>query len=192
MGDELDDHLSQGLPKRKKVLDFLKVAYECGTHGLVNRSITDKLLPESGHSFQIGTDDPQMRRIASWLLTHHPETIEELTLRCWKRNGREDVKLAGLLIANTDGDAWARFLSLLRSREPMEVILDVSEEIKRAGRDVPSAQFLAEWSDKSRIHHQAVLLIASLEMRNDLRTIVETAPSGGELFERIRARALGE
>jgi hypothetical protein len=74
----------------------------------------------------------------------------------------------------------------------MEVILDVSEEIKRAGRGVPSAQFLEEWSDKSRIHHQAVLLIASLEMRNDLRTIVETAPSGGELFERIRARALGE
>lgn len=192
MSDELDDHLSQGLPKRKKALDFLKTAYECGIHGLVNRSITDKLLTESGHSFQIGTDDPQMRRIASWLLTHYPEAIEELTLRCWKRNGREDVKLAGLLIANTDGDAWGRFLSLLRSREPMEVILDVSEEIKRAGREIPSAQVLEEWSGKSRIHHQAVLLIASLEMRNDLRTIVETAPSGGELFERIRARALGE
>jgi hypothetical protein len=133
-----------------------------------------------------------MRRIASWLLTHYPEAVEELTLRCWKRNGREDVKLVGLLIANTEGDAWTRFLSLLRSREPMEVILDISEEIKRSGRDIPSAQFLVEWSSKSRIHHQAVLLIASLEMRSDLRAVVESAPSGGELFERIRARALGE
>ena len=192
MSDELDDHLSQGLPRRKKALDFLKTAYECGTHGLVNRSITDKLLAESGHSFHIGTDDPQMRRIASWLLTNHPEAVEELALRCWKRNGREDVKLVGLLIANTEGNAWARFLSLLRSREPMEVILDVSEEIKRAGREIPSTQFLTEWSGKSKIHHQAVLLIASLEMRSDLRPVVESAPSGGELFERIRARALGE
>jgi hypothetical protein len=192
MGDELDDHLSQGLPKRRRALGFLKIAYECGIHGLVNRSITDKLLAESGHTFHIGTDDPQMRRIASWLLTHYPEAVEELTLRCWKRNGREDVKLVGLLIANTEGDAWTRFLSLLRSREPMEVILDISEEIKRSGRDIPSAQFLVEWSGKSRIHHQAVLLIASLEMRSDLRAVVESAPSGGELFERIRARALGE
>ena len=56
--------------------------------------------------------------------------IPNLIPKLWKRNGREDLKLAGLLIANTEGDPWSKFLGLLRKREPVEVLLEVAEEIK--------------------------------------------------------------
>ena len=190
MSDYLDEILSGGMPKGKKALKFLKQAYSAGIEILVNRSITDKLLVESGHSFHIGTDDPQMRRIASWILTNHQNKIRGLITRLWKRNGREDVKLAGLLIANTEGDAWSIFLNLLRKREPVEVILEVVEEIKRSGREIPSAIKLEKWCTQSTIHHQASMLIASLSPSDEYSELIKSAPKGGELFERIRIRAL--
>jgi hypothetical protein len=189
LGDALDVYLDSGLPVGRKSMGFLKGAYDCGTQTFVNRSITDKLLEESGHAFHIGTDDPTMRRIASWLLTYHLKRCNELIERLWKRNGREDVKLAGLLIANMEDNPWEKFLSLLRNKEPLEVVLDVAEEIKRSGRDIPSKSFLQKWASND-IRHQIVMLICSLQMKDDLRGLVESAPEGGELFERIRERAL--
>lgn len=191
MGDSLDDYLNSGLPKGRKAMSYLREAFHCGTLTLVNRSITDKLLQESNHAFHIGTDDPTMRRIASWLLTYHHNRCNDLINKLWKRNGREDVKLAGLLIANMEEEPWGRFLSLLRDREPLEVILEVAEEIKRAGRQLPSKSFLQKWTKKN-IQHQAVMLICSLEMRDEFHELVKTAPRGGELFERVRSRALLE
>ena len=190
MPDHLDEILSVGMPKGKKALKFLKHAYSSGIELLVNRSITDKFIIESGHSFQIGTDDPHMRRIASWILTNHKDRVDDLIKRLWKRNGREDVKLAGLLIANTEGDAWSVFLGLLRNREPVEVILEVAEEIKRSGRETPPVEILEKWSKESKIHHQATMLIASLSPCNEYSKLIQSAPEGGELFERIRSRAL--
>jgi len=178
------------MPRGRKALKFLKEAYSSGIEALVNRSITDKLLVESGHSFHIGTDDPHMRRIASWILTNHKNRIDDLIKRLWKRNGREDVKLAGLLIANTEGDAWSVFLGLLRNREPVEVILEIAEEIKRSGREIPSVEILEKWSIQSKIHHQAAMLIASLSPKTEYSKLIQGAPKGGELFERIRSRAL--
>jgi len=190
LSDHLDEILSVRMPKGKKALKFLKQAYSSGIEILVNRSITDKLIVESGHSFQIGTDDPQMRRIASWILTNHQNRVGDLVKRLWKRNGREDVKLAGLLIANTEGDAWSKFLNLIRNREPVEVILEVVEEIKRSGREIPSAEILEKWCAQSMIHHQAAMLIASLSPNDEYSKLIQSAPKGGELFERIRMRAL--
>ena len=112
--------------------------------GLVNRSITDKVLLRSGLSFHIGTDDPTMRRIASWLLTNYRDRIDELIRRLWKRCGREDVKLIGLIIANTEGDAWGRMLDLIDKSIPLDLTLEFAEEIKRSGRDIPDAEFLAQ------------------------------------------------
>ena len=71
MPDDLDRLFDEGLPKGRKALSFIKKAYDCGAQVLVNRTITDKILAKSGLSFHLGTDDPTMRRVASWLLTDH-------------------------------------------------------------------------------------------------------------------------
>ena len=191
MSDDLDSLFDEGLPKGRKVLRFLKTAYDCGSQGLVNRSITDKVIQKSGLAFHIGTDDPTMRRIASWILTHHEDRIDDLIKRLWKRCGREDVKLIGLLIANTEGDAWAKMLSIVNKGIPLDLLLEMAEEIKRSGRTIPSAEFLLSWN-KSKIQMQNSMLIASLGMRDEHIELVRNAPKGGELYERIRMRSLNE
>ena len=189
MVDGLDSLFDKGLPKGRKSMSFLKSAYDCGAQGLVNRSITDKVLQQSGLSFHIGTDDPTMRRIASWLLTNHEDRIEELVKRLWKRCGREDVKLIGLLFANTEGDAWAKMLSTIDKGLPLDLLLEMAEEIKRSGRKVPGIDFLSSF-DTSKIQRQNAMLIASLDMKEEYIDLVRSAPEGGELFERIRMRSL--
>tara|TARA_B000000609_G_scaffold157096_1_gene150866 strand:- start:1478 stop:2053 length:576 start_codon:yes stop_codon:yes gene_type:complete len=187
--DGLDSLFDKGLPKGRKSMSFLKSAYDCGAQGLVNRSITDKVLQQSGLSFHIGTDDPTMRRIASWLLTNHEDRIEELVKRLWKRCGREDVKLIGLIFANTEGDAWAKMLSTIDKGLPLDLLLEMAEEIKRSGRKVPGIDFLSSF-DASKIQRQNAMLIASLDMKEEYIDLVRSAPEGGELFERIRMRSL--
>ena len=187
--DDLDSLFDQGLPKGRKVMSFLKATYDCGAQGLVNRSITDKVLQQSGLAFHIGTDDPTMRRIASWLLTNHEERIQELVKRLWKRCGREDVKLIGLLFANTEGDAWAKMLSTINKGLPLDLVLEMAEEIKRSGREVPSIEFLSSYN-ANKIQMQNAMLIASLDMKDEFVELVSNAPKGGELFERIRKRSL--
>ena len=189
MVDDLDSLFDKGLPKGRKSMSFLKSAYDCGAQGLVNRSITDKVLQQSGLSFHIGTDDPTMRRIASWLLTNHEDRIEELVKRLWKRCGREDVKLIGLLFANTEGNAWAKMLSTINKGLPLDLILEMAEEIKRSGREVPGTDFLCSF-DANKIQKQNAMLIASLDMKEEYIELVRSAPKGGELFERIRMRSL--
>ena len=87
MADDLERLFDEGLPKGRKSLTFIKKAYDSGPQVLVNRLITDKLLAMSGLSFHIGTDDPTMRRIASWLLTEHQDRCDDLIRRLWKRCG---------------------------------------------------------------------------------------------------------
>lgn len=191
MVDDLDQLFDGGLPKGKKALSFLKESYDCGAQILVNRTITDKLLDKSGLSFHIGTDDPTMRRIASWLLTNYPDRCDDLIRRLWKRCGREDVKLIGLLLANIEGDAWEKMLSMVNKSLPLDLTLEMAEEIKRSGRSIPSAEFLSKWN-QSKIQKQNAMLIASLDMREEFVQLVSNAPPGGELFERIRNRSLEE
>ena len=189
MVDGLDSLFDKGLPKGRKSMSFLKSAYDCGDQGLVNRSITDKVLQQSGLSFHIGTDDPTMRRIASWLLTNHEDRVEELVKRLWKRCGREDVKLIGLLFANTEGDAWEKMLCTINKGLPLDLILEMAEEIKRSGREVPGVDFLSSF-DANNLQRQNAMLIASLDMKEEYIELVRSAPKGGELFERIRMRSL--
>jgi len=189
--DDLDRLFDEGLPKGKKALSFLKESYDCGAQILVNRTITDKLIDKSGLSFHIGTDDPTMRRIASWLLTNYSDRCDDLIRRLWKRCGREDVKLIGLLLANIEGDAWMKMLSMVDRSLPLDLTLEMAEEIKRSGRSIPSAEFLSKWN-QSKIQKQNAMLIASLDMREEFVQLVSNAPLGGELFERIRKRSLEE
>ena len=62
------------------------------------------------------------------------DRIDELIRRLWKRCGREDVKLIGLLITNTEGNAWGRMLDLIDKSIPLDLTLEFAEEIKRSGR----------------------------------------------------------
>tara|TARA_B100001769_G_scaffold264366_1_gene248520 strand:+ start:2323 stop:2901 length:579 start_codon:yes stop_codon:yes gene_type:complete len=187
--DDLDSLLDEGLPKGRKAIVFLKSAYDCGAQGLVNRSITDKVLQQSGLAFHIGTDDPTMRRIASWLLTNYDSRVNDLVKRLWKRGGREDVKLMGLLFANTEGNAWQKMLDTINRGLPLDLVLEMAEEIKRSGREIPNVEFLSSYNS-NKIQMQNAMLIASLDMKEEFADLVRNAPKGGELFERIRMRAL--
>ena len=106
MSDQLDDILSEKLPKGRKELLFLKTAYTIGVEALVNRSITDKLLIDSGHTFHIGTTDPQMRRIASWLLTNYEERIPNLIPKLWKRNWKSRNRPIGNEVGEEPRQIW--------------------------------------------------------------------------------------
>lgn len=191
MSDPLDNLLDEGLPSGKKAIKFLKKAYDCGAQTLVNRSLTDKLLQNSGLSFHIGTDDPTMRRIASWLLTNHHDYCDRLISQLWKSRGREDIKLIGLLFANMEGDAWKKLLLLVDASIPLDLTMEVIEEIKRSGREVPSIEILSQY-DQNSIQQQNAMLIATLDMKPEFTDLVRNAPKGGDLFERIRNRALNE
>ena len=191
MSDPLDNLLDEGLPSGKKAIKFLRKAYDCGAQTLVNRSLTDKLLQNSGLSFHIGTDDPTMRRIASWLLTNHHDYCDRLISQLWKSRGREDIKLIGLLFANMEGDAWNKFLLLVDDSIPLDLTMEVIEEIKRSGRGVHSNQILSQYNQNS-IQQQNAMLIATLDMKPEFTDLVRNAPKGGDLFERIRNRALNE
>lgn len=191
MSDPLDNFLDEGLPSGKKAIKFLRKAYDCGAQTLVNRSLTDKLLQNSGLSFHIGTDDPTMRRIASWLLTNHHDYCDRLISQLWKSRGREDIKLIGLLFANMEGDAWKKLLLLIDASIPLDLTMEVIEEIKRSGREVPSNEILSQY-DRNSIQQQNAMLIATLDMKPEFTDLVRNAPKGGDLFERIRNRALNE
>ncbi len=191
MSDPLDNLLDEGLPSGKKAIKFLRKAYDCGAQTLVNRSLTDKLLQNSGLSFHIGTDDPTMRRIASWLLTNHHDYCDRLISQLGKSRGREDIKLIGLLFANMEGDAWKKLLLLVDASIPLDLTMEVIEEIKRSGREVPSNEILSQY-DRNSIQQQNAMLIATLDMKPEFTDLVRNAPKGGDLFERIRNRALNE
>ena len=82
-------------------------------------------------------------------------------------------------------------MDLIDRSLPLDLVLEFAEEIKRSGRSIPSATFLQKYSTQ-KVQMQNAMLIASLDMSQDLLPIVQSAPKGGELFERIRRRALNE
>ena len=99
------------------------------------------------------------------------------------------MKLIGLLFANTEGDAWAKMLNTINKGLPLDLILEMAEEIKSSGREVPRVDFLSSF-DANKIQKQNAMLIASLDMKEEYIELVRSAPKGGELFERIRMRSL--
>ena len=80
-------------------------------------------------------------------------------------------------------------LDLIDKSIPLDLTLEFAEEIKRSGRSIPDAEFLAQ-KNANKIQKQNAMLIASLDMKPEYSELVRSAPEGGELFERIRARAL--
>jgi len=205
MPDALDDVLSQvpmkAFKKPKILLSHLEKAYSVGVSPLMVTPMTDLLKEAGGHPFHIGTPDPEMRRIASWILTSvgvQREKLRSVIEALWKRNGREDLKLVGLLLANIGPDGldeqpWNVFFELISASSSLalEVILEIAEEMSRAGCDLPGNSILEDFSNRGKVEHQCAVLILTLRRGVDLpRDLIRSSPEGGELFERIRSRLL--
>ncbi len=150
MEDPLDDYLSsidkRSLKKPKLVINHIRDAYPIGIPALSIKSTTDRIGLDAGYSFHLGTPEPELRRIASWIFTHisHSEKIENIIGRLWKRFGREDLVLSSILLANLPDKEvdsnwkWITLAELIshiekkRGRIPLEVMLLHIEEMSRA------------------------------------------------------------
>jgi hypothetical protein len=196
--DSLDEFLSEVSPtvfsNYRKLLRVLREAYTCGVPAMIAKSMTDRLADASGNTFHLGTPDPTVRRITSWLFTNIADfdTLELLVVKLWRRHGREDIKLAGLIMANLPQDPWHLFLSLLHEKETIESLLEVIEEIGRGSHTTPSLSHLQKWIDRGGIYYQTVMLILHGKGSEIPDEVVRAAPPGGDIFERIRSRLLLE
>lgn len=198
----LDDYLDgfPSFPKRRsKRLSFLRQAYTYGVPGMITKSMTDRLASSGHYTFHIGTPDPEMRRIASWMLTNEDDRqkIAKFIPKIWKRGGREDMKLVGLLLANMSNEelgenAWTILLQLIQDRVSIEVFLEMAEEFLRGGRTIPDDAWIRDAAMQSTVWAQLMILLLSLdeERAKQHATILNETPKGGELFERIRQRLL--
>ena len=198
----LDDYLDgfPSFPKRRsKRLSFLRQAYTYGVPGMITKSMTDRLASSGHYTFHIGTPDPEMRRIASWMLTNEDDRLKiaKFIPKIWKRGGREDMKLVGLLLANMSNEelgdnAWTILLQLIQDRVSIEVFLETAEEFLRGGRTIPDDAWIRDAAMQSTVWAQLMILLLSLdeERAKQHATLLNKTPKGGELFERIRQRLL--
>ncbi len=205
MISDLDEFLNNQSPKvllgKRRSLKFLRLAYAKGCIGLMVKPTSDLLAHDAGFSFNLGCADPELRRIASWVLTNskNRRKLARLIPALWKRHGYEDLKMAGILLSNLSEedlgeDPWMAFIHLLQKQESLDMILDISEEMIRGGSPVPDDTWILEMSKQSKLWHQTAVIFCSLSKRNPTicKQMIELAPTGGELFERIRIRALVE
>ena len=198
----LDDYLDgfPSFPKRRsRRLSFLRQAYTYGVPGMITKSMTDRLASSGHYTFHIGTPDPEMRRIASWMLTNEDDRLKiaKFIPKIWKRGGREDMKLVGLLLANMSNEelgenAWTILLQLIQDRVSIEVFLETAEEFLRGGRTIPDDAWIRDAAMQSTVWAQLMILLLSLdeERAQQHATLLNETPKGGELFERIRQRVL--
>ena len=209
--DHLDDLLNKHglrlLKKTDKCLDILREAYTIGVPILIAKSMTDRLATSSGVAFHLGTPDPEMRRIASWLFTvskNDYRLLLKLAKAAWKRHGREDMRLAGLILANINpsflkGGVWGIFAEMLQKAEPLEALLESIEELARAGHQVPSDEELEKFCHGAEIlHHFAVLILVVCCRRGGSglsetqKKIVKSRPASTETMDRLARMVLDE
>jgi len=198
LDDWLGNQSAAVLTSKRRCLKFLKQAYGVCVGDFANKPRTDVTMTAGGFRFHVGTPLPDLRHIASWMITHAPRqrTLAKAVPALWKRHGREDVSVAGLLLANLDPaelgqDPWMAFIHLLQRKEPLLVVLEVAEELVRAGHRVPDDAWLEAAAGQSSHWHQYCVLFLSLR-RSEVRCqdLIRQAPKGGEMFERIRSRLL--
>ena len=204
MNIKLDQYLEQYnakvLKSNRRLLKFLTGAYTAGNPGMITKPRADITASHGGFSAHYGCPDPEVRTIASWLLTYgkeKPRRLAKLIPALWRRHGREDLKLAGLLLSNLSKDElgedpWMALIHLFGKQEPMEMILEIAEEMNRSGHPVPDDEWLIAMAKP--LWHQIAMLFISVrnEQHDDLRGLISAAPAGGELFERIRNKLLGQ
>ena len=91
-------------------------------------------------------------------------------------------------------DPWMALIHLFGKQEPMEIILEIAEEMNRSGHPVPDDEWLIAMAKQSPLWHQIAMLFISVRntQHDRLRGLISSAPAGGELFERIRNKLLGQ
>ena len=203
MNPDLDRWLSEQSPKllrrKRSALRFLREGYTISVSAYTNKVRTDITAQSGGFTSHIGSPLPDLRQLTSWVLTNadSKRSIAKLIPALWRRHGREDVLVAGMFLANLDEDAlgqppWMAFIHLLQRKEPLLVVLEVAEELVRAGHPVPDDAWLDAAAAQSPQWHQYCVLFLSLRSPRSLtlHRLVETAPPGGAIFERIRQRLI--
>jgi len=206
-GDPLDDWLSSQPEKvhhrSKRLMNVIREAYPIGVPALIVKSQTDRLSSSGGYAFHLGTPDDILRRICSWLLTHgQPDVLSQVIQDLWARNGREDVALAALLLANVQGqgNVWIRLADLIGASSTAEAVLLSIEECLRAQHEVPDEELLLEWCSGSAAQaHLALLTQHAVWVRSGrpelspaLRESFEgiSYPDGDSLLGRVRDQML--
>ncbi len=198
LDDWLEGQSIKVLKSKRACLRFLRTAYSRCVSDFANKVRTDVTMADGGFRFHAGTPLPDLRQIASWMITHAPKqrVLARTIPALWKRHGREDVSIAAcswltLGLKSSAKTLGMAFIHLLQRKEPLLVVLEVAEELVRAGHAVPDDAWLSAAAEQSNHWHQYCVLFLSL--RQDLgscRPLVERAPKGGETFERIRQRLL--
>jgi len=199
LDDWLEEQSPRQLTSKRRALKFLSRAYAACVSDLLNKPRTDLTAEHNVFSFHHGTPLPDLRLITSWMLTHAPNqrALARLIPALWKRHGKEDLTVAGMLLANLEDEVlgqegWMAFIHLLQRREPLMVVLEVAEELVRGGRPVPDNTWLEAAAQQSPNWHQYCVLFLSLRKDGETaKCLVAQAPKGGEMFERIRAHLLG-
>ena len=199
MNLQLDQLLADTSPNvlksKRKTLKFLLQAYQAGTPGMNTKPKTDILVKQGAFTFHYGCTDPEMRTLTSWLLTNAPsrKKLAKIIPKLWKRHGKEDLKLVGLLLANLNKedlkeDPWIVFIHLFNKSEPLETILEITEEMNRSENKIPDDEWLIAMAQQSDLWHQIAMLFISVRSQGigELKQLVTSAPMGGELFEKIR------
>lgn len=215
MEDPLDDYLSsidkRSLKKPKLVINLIRDAYPIGIPALSIKSTTDRIGLDAGYSFHLGTPEPELRRIASWIFTHisHSEKIENIIGRLWKRFGREDLVLSSILLANLPDKEvdsnwkWITLAELIshiekkRGRIPLEVMLLHIEEMSRADCSMID-EILASKLLEGTIAEQylGILGMHQFSKKNNISNSIKEKlenidlPDGDSLIRRIRNKTL--
>jgi len=198
-----------GQPKRvhrskKRLAKLVREAYPIGTPALIMKSSTDRLGESAGYSFYLGTPDEMLRLIASWLITEaggNQVVLLGLVSDLWKRHGREDVALAGLLLANIDHnhlgiDPWDVLSKCINPSEAAEGILLSVEELYRAGQKPPKNDLVSSWCEGGAVQaHLALITIfvyfqRGFSIDDDLKGMLSrvVVPDGDSLLTRIKHR----
>ena len=208
MSSNLDDFLCnvkwKGVKKTKKLLLILREAYTCGVPAMIAKSLTDRLKDAGNYEFYLGTPPKELRLIASFLLTEfdkNPSIIINLLPALWKRHGREDAVLFGIILANINPDLlteniWIFYSNSLREQEPADDMLSVCEELIRAKHPFPSIEILNILCAKGLIFHQLVLFIIFQKFRNNKKLsnneleMVSSCPGSNDLIIRLKNRII--
>ena len=208
MSSNLDDFLSNTnwnkINNNKKLLSILREAYTCGVPAMIAKSLTDRLKDAGKYDFYLGTPPKELRTIASFLITYYnekPIRILNLLPALWKRHGREDAILYGIILANINPNLlseniWLFFANSLRLQEPADDMLSVCEELTRTKHNFPGKNDLEELCKRGVIYHQLVLFILFQKFRIENKLLdyeyemIRSCPGENDIINRLKKRII--
>ena len=139
LDDYLDGFLHSKTPQQAS--RNVREAYTYGVPGMITKSMTDRLAQSGHYTFHIGTPDPEMRRIASWMLTHENNrtTMQNLFQKYGSVVVVKISNLSDSFLQICRMKNWVKmvdvFLQLVQERVSVEVFLETAEEFLRGGRN---------------------------------------------------------